>query len=121
MAGTRAKPSDFTGAQRQKAAAEAAEELKERQGQIALARQVEIDREETDVFDPATAESVGTLESLVLDDSEREEVIIVLEDIEDMTYGAGTHYSFEAGRKYKVRSDLAEYLDSIGYLASRQK
>ena len=116
---TRTKPSDFTGRQREVEAAKAAEQMAERQSQIAMATQIEIDRRETDVFDPTTNDSLGALESIVLDEKEQEVVIQVVEDIDDMTFGAGTHYTFKAGQRYKVSKALADYLDSIGYLLGR--
>lgn len=116
---TRTKPSDFTGRQREVEAQKAAEELAQRQGQIATAQQIEIDRIETDVFDPTTSDSIGPLASIVLDEKAEEVIIQVVEDIEDMTFGAGTHYSFVAGQRYKVSRALADHLDSIGYLLGR--
>lgn len=110
------KPSDFTGYQRQVEAEKAAGELRERQGQIALAQQIEIDRADTDVFDPSTNESLGSMDSVVVDLPEEKVIIRVVEDIEDMTFGAGTHYTFEVGKKYTVPKNLADYLASIGYL-----
>jgi len=113
---TRAKPSDFTGRQRQVEAEKAASELAERQGQISLAQQIEIDRADTDVFDPSTNESLGAQAQVEVDMAPEEVTIRVVEDIEDMTFGAGTHYTFEAGKKYKVPKDIADYLHSIGYV-----
>ena len=113
------KPSDFTGRERQKAAAAAADELAERKGQIATAQQIEIDRAESDVFDPVTQDSLGTVEAVQVDRKEREVIIKVIEDIDDMTFGAGTHYTFKAGQKYKVSEALAEHLDSIDLLIGR--
>lgn len=115
MAGSRSKPSDFSGRQRETEAAKAAKDLAERNGQIALAQQIELDREDTDVFDPASNESLGHQAQVVLDDTS-EVVIRVVEDIEDMTLGAGTHYTFQVGKKYKVPRYVAEHLASIGYL-----
>lgn len=110
------KPSDFTGTQRKVEAEKAAGELRERQGQIALAQQIEIDRMDTDVFDPTTNESLGDFSSVAVDLPEEKVIIRVVEDIEDMTFGAGTHYTFEVGKKYTVPKALADYLASIGYL-----
>lgn len=114
-----AKPSDFTGRQRQVEAQKAAEQIREREGQIAMSQQIELDRLDSDVWDPSTNESLGHAEAIVLDEAKREVVIKVIEDIEDMTFGAGTHYTFKAGQKYKVSEDIADHLESIGYLLGR--
>lgn len=113
------KPSDFTGRQREVEAQKAADELREREGQISMAQQIEIDRVETDVFDPSTQASLGAVEAVEVDLAEKEVVIKVIEDIDDMTFGAGTHYTFKAGQKYKVPQMLADHLDKLGYLIGR--
>lgn len=110
------KPSDFTGTQRKIEAEKAAEQLKEREGQISTALQLQADRRDSDVFDPTTNESLGTIESIVVDLPEQKSIIRVVEDIEDMTFGAGTHYTFEAGVKYTVPKELADYLAGLGYV-----
>lgn len=115
----RTKPSDFTGRQREVEAQKAAAELAEREGQIAMAQQIELDRIDTDVFDPTTQESLGTVEAVEVDLKEKEVVIKVIEDIDDMTFGAGTHYSFKTGQKYRVPKAMADYLDNLGYLIGR--
>ena len=44
-------------------------------------------------------------------------VIRVVEDIENMTLGAGNNYSFKAGQKYSVTQAVATHLREKGYLA----
>jgi hypothetical protein len=51
-------------------------------------------------------------EPMVVEDEWR--VIRVNTDIEDMTYGAGTSYTFLRGRRYRVPRDLYNWLDSRG-------
>jgi hypothetical protein len=36
-----------------------------------------------------------------------------------MTIGVGNHYSFEAGKKYKVAKHVAAHLQEKGYLYDR--
>jgi len=43
-------------------------------------------------------------------------VIRVNSDVEDMTYGAGTMYTFERGRRYRVPRDLYDWLESRGVI-----
>ena len=48
--------------------------------------------------------------------SEKSITIRVNTEIKDMTYGAGTYYTFLIGPKYKVPVALANYLDALGYV-----
>jgi hypothetical protein len=41
-------------------------------------------------------------------------VIRVNTDIEEMTYGAGTSYTFQRGRRYRVPRGLYDWLESRG-------
>ena len=43
-------------------------------------------------------------------------MVRLIADIDAMTWGYGNDYAFKAGVKYKVPKDLAEHLDSLGYL-----
>jgi hypothetical protein len=40
-----------------------------------------------------------------------------MEDIENMTLGAGNNYNFKAGQKYSVTKTVATHLQEKGYLA----
>jgi hypothetical protein len=51
-------------------------------------------------------------EPITVDDEWK--VIRVNTDVEDMTYGAGTNYTFERGRRYRVPRDLYDWLESRG-------
>jgi hypothetical protein len=50
------------------------------------------------------------MEPITVEDEWR--VIRVNTDVEDMTYGAGTNYTFLRGRKYRVPKGLYEWLES---------
>ena len=121
---TRKSPGDFTGRQAAQATAEAQEELAQRRDQIAMAQAAEMEIIETDVFDPASGESLGKFEVVEMEidhsPSGKKEsgtvIIRVIEDIDDMVFGAGNHFSFKAGQKYKVDKALANHLDQCGYL-----
>lgn len=124
MANPKAKPADFTGRQRQVLAEEAAEELALRQGEISMAQQVERQKMETEIVDlsEGTAPSTIVLDevtSVVPELTEEFAIIRVVEDIDDMTYGAGNLYTFKVGQKYKVTKQLADHLDEKGYIYSR--
>ena len=83
----------------------------------------------------ATAEAKVKLETEVIDATvpDRPTVIVdqvitvgkeddnveirVIENIENMTLGAGNNYNFRAGQKYRVTRDVAQHLKEKGYLA----
>lgn len=125
MATTKVKPGDMTGRARENLAAAAQKELQEREGQISLAAHVEKERLETEVVDYSEGPSqpptltIDEVEVLTPDLAEEFAVIRVLDDIEDMTFGAGNLYTFKVGQKYKVSAALANHLEEKGYLYSR--
>lgn len=116
MAIKTAKPSDFTGRQREEAAAAAADELAKREGQITMMQQVEVEQKENEIFDPKSGGSLGEIASVKVDPKKKEVVIQVVEDIDNMTYGAGSHFTFKVGQKYKVTENIAKHLDDLGLL-----
>ena len=111
-----AKPSDFTGRQREAAAEAAADELAKREGQISMMQQVEADTRENEVFDPHTGASLGETDVVKVSARKKEVVIRVVEDVDAMTFGAGTSYTFKTGVKYKVTENIAKHLDSLDLL-----
>lgn len=125
MAARTTKASDFTGRQREMAAEAAREELLARKDQIAMAQQLEMELIETDVFDPSSGSSLGKLEQVEMEVSsptgsaQKKVIIRVVEDIENMTFGVGTNYTFKAGQKYQVTKEIADHLESCGYLLGR--
>lgn len=120
---TKAKAGDVTGRQREKLIKENAEELAKRANEMSIATQVEAARLETEVVDMTTPARPTTIidevESVGVDLADDTEVIRVAEDIEHMTLGAGNHYSFKAGQKYKVAKKVARHLREKGYLYDR--
>ena len=120
---SKAKAGDVTGRQREKLIKENAEELAKRANEMSIATQVEAARLETEVVDmtePARPTTIiDEVESVGVDLADDTEVIRVAEDIEHMTLGAGNHYSFKAGQKYKVAKKVARHLREKGYLYDR--
>lgn len=118
---TRPKPTDSTGVERQKAIKANAEELKRRQSQIATIAAAEAERLANEVFDPALEDTPVVIDEVVevgtalADDSV---IVRLVADIDVMTWGHGNDYSFKAGVKYKVPKDLAQHLETLGYLHS---
>lgn len=120
---SKAKAGDVTGRQREKLIKDNAEELAKRANEMSIATQVEAARLETEVVDmtqPARPTTIiDEVESVGVDLADDTEVIRVAEDIEHMTLGAGNHYSFKAGQKYKVAKKVARHLREKGYLYDR--
>jgi hypothetical protein len=119
VAVSRPKPSDATGVARQKAIKKNAEELKRREQEMTTIAAAEAKRMETEVFDPKSDETVEIVDEVIALGTEfADETVIVrtVADIESMTWGYGNVYNFTAGAKYKVPKDLAEHLESLGYL-----
>lgn len=110
------KPGDYTGRQRQKLTEQNAEEQARAAKQMTMLQQVEVETNELDAFDPETGESLGRVDTLKVDAPEQFALIKVVEQIDNMTFGAGTSYSFEVGKQYTVPMDLATYLDELGYV-----
>lgn len=119
MAGSRPKPTDATGVARQKAIKKNADELKRREEEMTTIAAAEAKRMETEVLDPKTEETVEVVDEVITLGTEfADETVIVrtIADIESMTWGYGNVYNFQAGAKYKVPKDLADHLESLGYL-----
>ncbi len=121
MPAPKAKPNDHTGRERERLAKENAEALAARANEISLAT-AEADakaaNEVIDATEPNKVESVVLDEIEVTDVSLNEEVeqIQVVDDIQDMTFGAGNFYSFQTGKKYVVKKALADHLREKGYV-----
>jgi hypothetical protein len=120
---TKAKASDFTGRQRDAAAALAAEEQnKAAQAQAAASAEAayKAENEVVDATKPNAAFAVVVDEiKSAAPKGEKTVTIRVAEDIESMTLGAGNYYSFKTGQKYDVTQDVADHLEAKGYLAAR--
>jgi hypothetical protein len=74
----------------------------------------------TPVIDYVDPEPIQTQQTVSVVDSgvqvmEQPFVIVrVNESIDQMTYGAGNHYTFVAGQRYRVPRDVAEHLEEAG-------
>ena len=76
--------------------------------------------EVTDLTEPTrTATVIDEIESVGVSLADDSVVVRVAENIDMMTIGAGNHYSFETGKKYKVTKAVAEHLKEKGYLYDR--
>ena len=118
----KAKVADVTGRQREEAVKANAEALAARVNEISMATAEKDYKDATEVVDmtaPATPTVIDEVESLGVSLADDSVVVRVAEDIEMMTIGAGKHYSFQAGKKYKVSSQVAAHLKEKGYLYDR--
>lgn len=119
MAVSRPKPTDATGVARAKAIKENADELSRRQSELATIAASEAEAMRTEVRDPKIDAPVEVIDEVVeigVELADNTRVVRLIAPIELMTWGQGNDYSFEAGVKYKVPADLADHLESLGYL-----
>lgn len=115
----KAKPTDATGVMREKLMAEAAEAQADRAVEMSMATAQAKVKLETEVID-ATVPSRQTIivdEVVTVSNADDSVEVRVIEDIENMTLGAGNNYSFKAGQKYRVTKQVAQHLKEKGYLA----
>ncbi len=119
MATQKTSPLDATGKAAEDAARRNAKETAARADEISMMRQAEAELLETAVFDPKKPDQpilIDEIEELGVAVNNDAVVIRTITDIDDMTYGVGNTYSFKAGVKYSVPRDLADYLESLGYI-----
>lgn len=115
---SKSKPTDVTGRVREQLLEENAEALQARANEMSMATaQAKAKLEE--VIDA----TVPDRQVVIVDDpievgSQEESIVIrVVQDIENMTLGAGNTYNFKAGQKYSVTKAVAAHLKEKGYLA----
>lgn len=119
MATQKTSPLDATGKAAEDAARRNAKELAARAEEITLMRQAEEVSLANDVFDPKKPDQpilIDEIEELGVAVVSDKVIIRTITDIDDMTYGVGNTYSFKSGQKYSVPRDLADYLESLGYI-----
>jgi len=119
----KAKPTDTTGRMREEAQAKLVQELQEKAEASAVANaeaKIKLENEVIDATKPNKTEVIVDEPIVVNNKKNGEETVIirVVEDVENMTFGAGNYYSFKAGQKYEVNIKLARRLQSLGYLAN---
>jgi hypothetical protein len=118
----KAKVTDVTGRKREEQIKANAEELAQRANEMSMATAVKDYKDATEVTDltvPSKPTVIDEIESVGVSLADETTVIRVAENIEMMTIGVGNHYSFEAGKKYKVAKHVAAHLQEKGYLYDR--
>jgi len=119
VANTPTSPLDATGLAAERAAKKNAAELRKRKDEISIAANIESESLEKDVFDPKKPDAplvLDEIENVGVSTAGDMVVIRTVTDIEEMTYGVGNSYTFKAGVKYRVPSNLANYLEELGYI-----
>ena len=119
MATQKTSPLDATGKAAEDAARRNAKEVAARAEELSLLRQAEEELLQTAVFDPKKPDApilLDEIEEVGVNVVSDKVVIRTITDIDDMTYGVGNTYSFKSGQKYSVPRDLADYLESLGYI-----
>ena len=122
---SKVKPTDVTGRVREAQAAQFAEDTQKRANEMSMATadtlRAPLVVKESEVIDatkPGRQTVIVDEVVKVVKDEDAETVTIrVVENIDNMTLGAGNNYSFEAGRKYEVTRAVAKHLEEKGYLA----
>jgi len=116
----KAKPTDVTGRMREELAAKNIEATQEAANKMSMATaQAKIDLE-TNVIDATVPERQTVIVDEVITVANPDEDYVeirVIEDVENMTLGAGNTYSFKAGQRYKVTRHVAQHLKEKGRLA----
>lgn len=113
----RPKPGDYTGRQRVTLQQQHAKEVQEAAERTSMATAARLEEETNTVFEENYRPTiVGGVEDQGVSLGGDHEVVTLIEDLENMTLGAGNHFSFVAGRKYKVSKAVASHLREKGYL-----
>lgn len=116
----RKRAGDLTGIETQRLQKEHADELKKRSAEISMLAEVEAEQNDIPIdysdgpITQVIEDELSTEEEIELETPFR--MIIPNTTLESVTYGAGKHYTFEEGRKYKVPVELARHLSSKGLL-----
>lgn len=115
----RKRAGDLTGIETERLQKENQEALKERAKEIALMAEIKEEMNEIPV-DYSNGPHTSVKNDLDFEDeielSAPTRTIIPNTTLENVTYGAGKHYTFNEGTKYVVPVELARHLSSKGLL-----
>lgn len=110
----RRRAQDYTGKQADQLAKERDEAAERNANELTMvqAAQREVKSEVVDyVSPPAPAAADGPVEV-----KHPTRTVRIKENLEQVTFGAGKHYDFEAGRTYKLPTEFADHLDRLGFV-----
>ena len=113
-----ARPQDFTGREAARLAKERDDDQARRSAELAMATAAEAEAKEelVDLTEAAPPPAENPEPSGEVEVRRPHRVIRVNSTIEQMTFGHGNTYDFEAGRQYKVPADLADHLEAKGFV-----
>lgn len=114
------KPTDVTGRAREEQLAANAEALAERANEMSMASATAAAKLSDEVIDATVPDRQTVIvdEVITVGNANSDSVEIrVIENIENMTLGAGNNYNFKAGQRYTVTKQVAQHLREKGYLA----
>jgi len=119
----KAKVGDVTGRQREELIKQQAAEQVRRSDELTMVTATEAKRLQEEIVDLTTSPDAPTVidevEDLGVELANDTVVVRVAEDIDMMTIGAGNHYNFKAGQKYKVPLSVSNHLKEKGLLYDR--
>lgn len=117
MAG-KAKPTDVTGRVREQLLEENAEALQAKANEMSMATAT-AQAKLNEVIDATVPDRQAVIVDNPIEVGVQDETVVirVVQDIENMTLGAGNNYNFKAGQKYSVTKAVAAHLKEKGYLA----
>ena len=117
------KQNDFTGRQAAELQAQVAEEQKAKAAEMSMMTAEAERKFEDEVLDmtqqPSAPTVVDEVVEIGVEMADHSVVVRLAEDVENMTYGHGSTYTFKAGGKYKVPKPVADRLQSLGLLYER--
>lgn len=114
MPPTRRRPQDFTGKEADRLAKERDEAAARDANELTMvqAAEREVKAEVVDyVAPPKAPEPEGPVQV-----RQPHRTVRINTDLQQVSYGAGTSYDFEAGRSYKLPADFADHLDKQGFV-----
>jgi hypothetical protein len=117
---TKKSPTDVTGRSRDELADQFSDETAKRAEEMSLATATAVIQAETQVIDATKPDRQTVIVDTVNRVGKQDDTVIirVVENIENMTLGAGNNFSFKPGQKYEVTRSVAEHLKEKGYLAA---
>ena len=115
----KAKPTDATGVIREQLLEQNAQAMEDRAAEMSMATAQAKVKLETEVIDATVPDRQAIIvdEVITVGSTDDSVEIRVIENIENMTLGAGNNYNFRAGQKYRVTKAVAQHLKEKGYLA----
>lgn len=117
---TKKSPTDVTGRSRDVLADQFSEELSKRAEEMSLATATAAVKAETEVIDATKPDRQTVIVDTVAKVGKQDDTVVirVVENVENMTLGAGNNFSFKVGQKYEVTRAVAQHLQEKGYLAA---